>query len=62
MATNNEQRAAQKEKLYDLLKLKRDNDNKGIKVEGLEELINRVKAPMEVEDVAYIEKLIAELE
>ncbi|MDR2531595.1 MAG: hypothetical protein LBC82_01995 [Oscillospiraceae bacterium] len=58
MATNNELRTAQKEELFDLLKLKMLNKSE---VKGLNELIARKRAGMEAEDVAYVEKIIAEL-
>jgi len=59
MASNSEMRIAQKEKLYDLLKLRADNEN--IKINGLKEVIVRAKAAMEAEDVAYVEKMLEEL-
>ncbi|MCL1819823.1 MAG: hypothetical protein FWG36_04095 [Oscillospiraceae bacterium] len=61
MPSNMEMRTMQKTALYDLLKLKRDNEKSENKVEGLFELINKAKATMEAEDVAYVEKMIAEL-
>ena len=61
MASSIEIRAAQKSELFRLLKLKRLNEKAGIKVEGINELITELKVPMEAEDVAYVEKLIAEL-
>ncbi|MCL2637951.1 MAG: hypothetical protein FWD48_06210 [Oscillospiraceae bacterium] len=62
MASNVEIRVIQKTELYDLLALKKQNDKNGIKVGGLNELINKKKATMEAEDVAYVEKMIAELD
>ena len=61
MATNAdaELRKEQMDKLYDLLKLQADNHN--ITVKGLKELINKTKASMSKEDVAWVEKTIAEL-
>jgi hypothetical protein len=60
-ATNNEMRANQKSELFRTLKLKKINDKLGIKIEGMSGLILELKAPMEAEDVAYVEKLIEEL-
>jgi hypothetical protein len=45
--------------LYTLLKLKKLN--KDINVKGLDEMINLAEATMPEEDVAYVEKKIAEL-
>jgi len=59
MASNSEMRVAQKDKLYDLLKIKADN--KDIEIKGLKEAIVKAKSVMEAEDVAYVEKMIAEL-
>jgi len=55
-------RVLQKSELFDLLKLKRDNDNTGNNLKGLNDLITKKKAVMEAEDVAYVEKMVAELE
>jgi len=62
MASGMEIRTVQKAELYDLLMLKKQNDKDGIKVSGLNELINKKEAAMEAEDVAYVEKKIAELD
>ena len=62
MPTNLEMRTSQKDKLFDLLMLKRDNEKAGIKVNGLANLIIKSEAVMEAEDVAWVEKKIAELE
>ena len=62
MPTNMEMSYMQKTTLFDLLKLKRDNEGAGIKIKGLTDLIVRTKAVMEAEDVAYVEKMIEELE
>ncbi|MCL1821011.1 MAG: hypothetical protein FWG36_10210 [Oscillospiraceae bacterium] len=62
MPTNMEMSFMQKAALYKLLKLKRNNEKAGIKVEGLLDLINETEATMEAEDVAWVEKKIAELE
>ncbi|MDR2558270.1 MAG: hypothetical protein LBC86_01810 [Oscillospiraceae bacterium] len=63
MASGTEIRTAQKEKLFDLLKLKKvlEKNNASINLDALSELIIRTKASMEAEDVAYVEKMIAEL-
>ena len=61
MASSTEIRATQKTELFRILKLEKANEKRGIKVEGLRELIIELKAPMEAEDVAYVEKIIAEL-
>ena len=61
MATNTEIRIMQKSTLFDLLKLKRDNEKLGISVEGLSELIIKAEATMEEEDVAWVEKKITQL-
>jgi hypothetical protein len=61
MATNNEMRANQKSELFRLLELKKINEVSGNKIDGIERLILTIKAPMEAEDVAYVEKLIAQL-
>ena len=50
----------QKERLYDLLML--EKLNKGNKVFGLARQITRAKAPMKKEDIAYVVKLIDELD
>jgi len=60
-ATNNELRANQKSELFRTLELKKINDKAGKQIEGIERLILSIKAPMEAEDVAYVEKLIDEL-
>ena len=59
MATNQELRREQTERLFDLLKLK--NDNPGLDIKGLDVLILRAKAPMDKEDVAWVEQAIGEL-
>jgi len=58
MATNAELKMVQKDKLYDLLKLK--SDNAGSHINGLDDLINKTEAIMEEEDVAWVEKKIAQ--
>ncbi|MCL2235947.1 MAG: hypothetical protein FWB98_05875 [Defluviitaleaceae bacterium] len=59
MANNLEIREKQTERLFDLLELKAINS--GIKVNGLDKLIERAKAPMDKEDIASVEKSIAML-
>jgi len=62
MATNTETKTVQKTALYDLLKLRIDNKKSRIDLEqGIDELINKMEATMDQEDVAYVEKKIAEL-
>jgi hypothetical protein len=61
MATNAELKIIQKAALYDLLKFKLDNEKAGTDLQGLKELINKTEAAMEQEDVAWVEKKIAEL-
>jgi hypothetical protein len=59
MPTNAELRSIQTDKLYDLLKLRLDNED--AKVKGLDEIINKTRASMSQEDVAWVEKTLAEL-
>ena len=61
MPTNLEMRVMQKNTLFNLLKLKRDNEKQEINLTGLRELIIATEAIMEEEDVAWVEKKIAEL-
>ncbi|MCL1822958.1 MAG: hypothetical protein FWG44_02025 [Oscillospiraceae bacterium] len=61
MASSIEIRTMQKTALFDLLKLKKDNEKEGINLKYLNELIIRAKATMEAEDVAYVEKMVAQL-
>jgi len=63
MASSIEIRTTQKDKLFDLLKLKKVllKDNATINLDALNDLIVKTKAIMEAEDVAYVEKMIAEL-
>ena len=55
MATNSEIRTTLKSWYYDLLKTKKENGS-------IDDLINKTEAIMEAEDVAYVEKKIAELD
>jgi len=59
MATNQELRREQAERLFDLLKIKYDNP--GIEIKSLDMFIVRAKAAMDKEDVAWVEKTIKEL-
>ncbi|MCL1925461.1 MAG: hypothetical protein FWF50_07750 [Defluviitaleaceae bacterium] len=54
-----ELRSEKKSQLFDLLKLKKENPN--LEIKGLNELILRIEASMEEEDVALVEKKIAKL-
>jgi hypothetical protein len=58
MATNVEVQVEQKKRLYQLLTLKKDNE--GLNIKGLNELIKATKAEMQQEDVAWVEKMVAE--
>jgi len=58
MATNNEIRVYQKDTLFKLLVLKKEEGE----TKGLNKLIIQTKAVMEAEDVAYVEKMVAELQ
>ena len=65
MPSNTELRAQQCATLFDLLqlhmKMQRANADKEVDYENLRELITKAKAPMTQEDVAWVEKQIAEL-
>ena len=61
MSSNAEISTMQKSELYDLLMLKAENEKDGIDTKGLDKLINKKKAVMAAEDVAYVEKIIGEL-
>jgi ABC-type transporter Mla MlaB component len=62
MASGIEIQIAQRDKLYDLLALKKvmqnEKDSAGYKL--LLEQIRKTKAVMQAEDVAYVEKMLAE--
>jgi len=60
MATNAELRVVLNNKLYDLKKLKKYNPDK--KIVFLDDMILETEAVMEQEDVAWVEKKIAQLE
>ena len=60
MATEIEVRTMHKAMLNTLLKLKRANDKKGVKVEGLATAIRDQRAIMLPEDFAYVQKLVEE--
>ena len=59
MASNLEIRTGQRDKLYVLLKLRAVNKN--IEVKELNEAINAAEATMDEEDVAWVEKKIAQM-
>jgi len=59
MSSNLEIQKEQRRKLYELLNLKKNHA--ADLAAGLEKLINATEAEMEAEDVAYVEKKIAEL-
>ena len=61
MATNAEIQVEQRTRLYILLKLKKENEEAGIKVIGLDSQINMTMAVMNEADVAYVEKMVAKL-
>lgn len=63
MATNAELKIVQKTALYDLLTLKTDMEeaDKAGSLVLLNKLINKTKAVMDSEDVAYVEKMLSEL-
>jgi hypothetical protein len=62
MASSLELQIAQRDKLYDLLELEKamenEKDTAGYKV--LQKQIRKTKAIMQAEDVAYVEKMLAE--
>ncbi|MCL2054841.1 MAG: hypothetical protein FWG90_10480 [Oscillospiraceae bacterium] len=58
MATTLEIQVEQKKRLYMLLTLKKDNEGQNIR--GLKEKIRATKAEMQQEDVAWVEKIVAE--
>jgi len=59
MATKTEMQVEQRRRLYQLLKLRKENAN--IEIKGLNELINMNESEMDEEDVAWVEKKIAQL-
>jgi len=63
MATGIEIRTTQKNALFDLLMVKSEveNDKGSASYKALEKLIIKMEAVMEEEDVAYVEKKIAQL-
>ena len=63
MATSIEIRTTQKSALHDLLtlKMRMQNEKDGAGYKWLIELINKMETVMEEEDVAYVEKKVAEL-
>ncbi|MDR2183231.1 MAG: hypothetical protein LBE55_03565 [Clostridiales bacterium] len=61
MATDAEIQIEQRRQLYQLLMLKKENDEAGVAVIGLDRLINMMMAVMYEADVAYVEKMISKL-
>jgi len=62
MATGMEIKTVQKTVLFDVLKLIYDSENSRVSLEkGIKELVVKMEAAMEQEDVAYVEKKISEL-
>jgi hypothetical protein len=63
MASGIEIRTTQKNALFELLMLKREmlNEDSNANIKYLDRLIIKSKAVMEAEDVAYVEKMIAEI-
>ena len=59
MASNIEIRIEQRKRLYQLLKIKKVNPNQNIN--EIDSMINAAEAEMEEEDVAWVEKKIAQL-
>ncbi|MCL2356167.1 MAG: hypothetical protein FWC70_03255 [Defluviitaleaceae bacterium] len=59
MATNTELKIILNKKLYDLKKLKKRNPDK--EIAELEDMILETEAIMEQEDVAWVDKKIAQL-
>ena len=59
MANQIEKEEEQINRLFDLLKLEKDNP--GVKIVGLNVLIARAKAPMKKEHIAQVIQMIAEL-
>ena len=59
MATEKELRTQQMSTLYDLLKLQQDHPEIA-RNKGLLDLIKKAKAVMDKEDVAWVEKILAE--
>jgi hypothetical protein len=56
MATNAELRVVQNTSLFKLLKIKKDNPT--LDIIGLDTAIAELKASMNAEEVAYVEKLV----
>jgi len=60
MASEIEIRRNDRDRLGELLKLKRLNDEAGVAVVGLDEAINRVMIFMEQEDIKVVKQMISE--
>jgi hypothetical protein len=52
--------AAQKQSLFELILIERQNANANIKVIGLGQLIRKTKAGMSKEEIAYVKELVDE--
>jgi len=59
MPANSELKVEQMNRLFDLLTLK--IENKDIEIKELDKMISRAKAAMSQEDVAWVEKNLAEI-
>jgi hypothetical protein len=59
MATNLEVAVEQKKRLFMLLRIK--TENKGLEIKELDNQILATRAEMQQEDVAWVEKMVAEL-
>jgi hypothetical protein len=59
MGTNLELQTIRRDKLFMLMEIKAEN--KGVEIIGLDKRIRETKAGMTQEDVAWVEKLIEEL-
>ena len=60
MASEFELRRNDKDRLYELLKLKKINEKAGVTVLGLDDAINRVMTFMEQDDVKVVQQMIAD--
>ena len=61
VASEFEMRRNDKDRLFELLKLKKINGNAGIDVLGLDEAITRVSTFMDQDDVKVVQQMIADL-
>ena len=60
MANLTEIQITQKQNLFDLLVLEKQNEKIGITVDGLGRLIRKAKSGMSKEDIAYVITLVEE--